>query len=339
MFRCGLVVGKFSPLHRGHQYLIDAALSQCEHLILLSYSNPELPGCGADRREQWLRDLYPQTTRLIVNDDWLAEHFGDALVMPHNDAPDDVHREFVSRLLRDGLKREIDAVFTSEQYGEGFAAYLQKRAPVSQTITHVLVDANRAARPISGTAIRQDVHAQREWLDPSVYAFFVERVAILGGESSGKTTLATALATALQTPYCPEYGRELWVERAGRLEYDDMLAIAQTQIEREQRLARRANRYLFCDTTPLTTLFYCHDLFGTSPPELRELADRFYAHVILCAPDFAFVQDGTRRDMAFRARQHSWYRSEYAKRDIPYLEAAGALKERVEAVQQYLKRG
>ena len=36
------------------------------------------------------------------------------------------------------------------------------------------------------------------------------RVALLGGESSGKTTLAIALAQALGTVWVPEYGRQRW---------------------------------------------------------------------------------------------------------------------------------
>lgn len=336
MFRCGLIVGKFSPLHRGHQYLIGTALSQCKRLILLSYSNPEIHGCEAPHREQWLCELYPQTTRLVVNDRWLADHFGNALAMPTNNAPDDEHREFVFRLLNDVLQREVDVVFTSESYGDGFAEYLQTRSARVRTVKHVLVDMKRARVPISGTSIRDDVHAHREWLDPAVYASFVERIAILGGESSGKSTLARELAAAFHTLHCAEYGRDLWVERGGQLQFDDMLTIARTQIEREHSRVRRANRYLFCDTSPLTTLFYCEEMFRVASPELRSYADRPYSHTILCAPDFPFAQDGTRRDAAFRDRQHAWYKRELEARATPYLEVSGELENRVRTVREYL---
>ncbi len=43
--------------------------------ILLSYSNPELPGCEPERRERWLEQLYPQTTRLVVTNERLANGF------------------------------------------------------------------------------------------------------------------------------------------------------------------------------------------------------------------------------------------------------------------------
>ena len=34
-FETGLVIGKFFPLHKGHQYLIDTALEQVKELTIL----------------------------------------------------------------------------------------------------------------------------------------------------------------------------------------------------------------------------------------------------------------------------------------------------------------
>jgi HTH-type transcriptional repressor of NAD biosynthesis genes len=327
-FECGLVVGKFAPLHRGHQHVIDTALSQCRHVILLSYSNPELPGCEPERREHWLEQLYPQTTRLVVT--------RDQRVIPPNSADDDTHRAFTAELLQRVINRQVDAVFTSESYGDGFASYLERyfRRPVQ----HVLVDAARSIVPTSGTTIRANVHASRQWLHPSVYASFVERIVCLGGESSGKSTLADALAQAHGTNHAPEFGRELWVERGGSLEFDDLLLIGRTQVEREQRLAEQSNRYLFCDTSPLTTLFYCLDQFGRASPELERLADRSYSRTLLCAPDFDFVQDGTRREPEFRLKQHEWYVRELQQRGVPYIEVRGTVEARIEQVTTELRR-
>jgi nicotinamide riboside kinase len=41
------------------------------------------------------------------------------------------------------------------------------------------------------------VHGLRRFLAPEVYATFVERVGILGGESTGKSSLAAGLAECL----------------------------------------------------------------------------------------------------------------------------------------------
>ncbi|MDP4366102.1 adenylyltransferase/cytidyltransferase family protein, partial [Escherichia coli] len=49
-FATGLVVGKFAPLHCGHEKLINTALAQCEELFIISYSVPEMPDCEPEKR-------------------------------------------------------------------------------------------------------------------------------------------------------------------------------------------------------------------------------------------------------------------------------------------------
>lgn len=332
-FRRGLVVGKFAPLHRGHEHVIRRAEAECAEVVLLSYSKPELPECGPERRAEWLRRLFP-TARVIV----LAE---PATSLPANEADDLTHRRFVGDVVVQHVGGPVDAVFTSEAYGDGLAEELTRvfrRAfgPGVPPVVHVEVDRTRRSVPVSGTILRANVHAQRSWLDPRVYATFVARVALLGGESTGKSTLAARLAAEHGTAYVAEYGRELWDAKAGRLAYEDLRAIAVEQVAREDAAAERAGRFLFCDTTPLTTRFYAEEMFGAVDPEVERLAGRAYAQVFLCAPDFPFVQDGTRRDAAFRERQHAWYERELARRGVRYAVLTGAVEERVAQVRAML---
>jgi nicotinamide riboside kinase len=77
-------------------------------------------------------------------------------------------------------------------------------------------------------------------------------------------------------------------------------------------------------------LFYSYELFGSADPELVALAERTYDRILVCAPDFAFVQDGTRRDEAFRERGHRWYLSELARRGISWDLVQGDLPTRVQ---------
>ena len=320
LYRRGLVVGKFCPLHRGHMLVIDTALEACDEVFILSYTKPEFEGCGLDARAGWLQALYPRARALVLSD-------SPAFPIPHNDAPDTDHRAFVGRVCRDMFGNQVDAVFTSEDYGDGFAASLS--AYFGAHVAHVCVDKARYRVPVSGTAIRCDPHAHRVFLDPSVYASFVKRVAILGGESSGKTTLACSLASGLETVWVPEYGRERWVEKGGDLSFDDMREIGEEQVRRELILAPQASRWLVCDTTPLTTLCYSLDKFGAADPVLERLAERRYDAVILCAPDFPFIQDGTRRDTEFQAMQHRWYQIALDKKQIAYTVVAGQHEERL----------
>lgn len=224
----------------------------------------KFPGCEPARRAAWLATRFPDTIRIVLN------HATDPL--PNNSDCDATHRAFCAAVLRREVDRFIDVVFTSETYGPGFAADLAFRqaAPVA----HFAIDPARGVVPISGTELRSNIHKLRHFLAPEVYSTFVERVGILGGESTGKTTLAAALAQEFATTHVAEYGRELWEQRGGQLDFDDLLEIAREQVRREETalLDPAIRRFLFCDTTPLTTLFYLNELFNRAAPELESLA-------------------------------------------------------------------
>ncbi|HEY4069076.1 MAG TPA: adenylyltransferase/cytidyltransferase family protein, partial [Burkholderiaceae bacterium] len=69
----GLVVGKFAPLHRGHEWLIDQAAEACERLLILSYTKPEFERCEVAQRRRWLQQRFPQHERVVVDDAWLLD--------------------------------------------------------------------------------------------------------------------------------------------------------------------------------------------------------------------------------------------------------------------------
>lgn len=345
-YRRGLVVGKFCPLHRGHMLVIQSAIDACDEVIVISYTKPDFEGCGRAAREAWIKALFPRVRALAIDDESLAalrpadgaSHWD---MIPHNDASDAIHREFTGWLCWTVLRTTVDAVFTSEGYGDGLAhalsAYFASRSSGATPVGHVSVDMERSAIPISGSAIRADPHANRRFLDPRVYASMVKRVCILGGESSGKTSLARALAAHLDTTWAAEFGRDLWEEKGGDLQFDDMLHIAEVQAARELSLSEQASQWLICDTSALVTAFYSIDLFGAIDPALALLTERRYAATFVCVPDFQFVQDGTRRGDSFRQRQHKWYVDELDRRGISYTLLYGSLESRVLEAAHSLK--
>ncbi len=328
-WRRGLVVGKFCPLHRGHQWLLDHAQAACEELIVISYTRPEFDGMAPARRERWLSTLYPRARSWVLDDARLAAHCQrlgiPARALPHNDADDDTHRRFVAWLLREVIQATVEVVFSSEDYGPGFAALLgqEQQQHGGDAVAHVAVDPSRRHVPVSGSALRADLHALRGQLAPQVYRDFVRRVVLLGAESTGKSTLARTLALRRHSVHAAEYGRERWEAQQGQLQEADLLQIARTQVAREEELLEQANGWLVCDTSPLTTLLYAQALFGRVDPQLLELATRGYDLVLLCEPDVPFVQDGTRRDEAFRQWQHAWYLHELQARAIPHCRLRG----------------
>lgn len=337
-FTLGLVVGKFAPLHLGHLHLIDSAAARCERLLVLSWCRPEPARCDADSRERWLRACRPQHALHVFDDRRLAEACTARGLrvqrLPRDDSDDATQQRFLVWLLADLLRQRPDAMFASEDYVTPSARRLAER--FGRPVTPVLVDRERRAVRVRGRDIRGGPQALRRFMPPAVWADWVPRVCCLGGESSGKTSLARALAERHGTPWVAEYGRELWERQHGVLHEADLLHIAQEQVAREAAAAPRAGAFLACDTSPLTTLFYAQERFGRANPALVSLATRPYHLHVLCEPDFPFVQDGTRRGEAFRRQQHGWYEREIAARGLPVLRVGGPPAQRVRAVEAAL---
>ena len=303
--------------------VLDTAVRETRELTVLVYSVPDFPPMPSAMRAGWVRRLYPDAVVLVPDDP------------PPNDAPDQVHQDYVADFLRaSGV--EVDVVFTSEAYGDDLAQTLNSPGV---PVRHRLVDSTRSAFPISGTEIRQDVHCHREWLDRCVYADFVEMVVLLGAESTGKSSLTVALAEEFGTTFVPEVGRDVWQEKHGELTLDDYVDIATRHRGLEDAALLDANRYVFVDTNALTTMLLCYAYEGRGLPELTDLArsaEHRYAHTFLCSDDIPFEQDGWRDDEMWRTRAQGLVRFDLASRGITYTEIGGSITERVQLVRSAL---
>ncbi|MDC8756131.1 ATP-binding protein [Janthinobacterium fluminis] len=157
------------------------------------------------------------------------------------------------------------------------------------------------------------------------------RVAILGAESSGKSTLAAALAARYGTVWVPEYLRE-FVETRQRVPVaGDQFFIASTQVARERAADALATRLLFCDTTPLMTAIYSRFYFGGADAALAALtAARDYQLTLVTAPDSPWIADGLQRESeAVRQTIHQMLLDELAARALPFTLLSGSLEQRL----------
>lgn len=163
----------------------------------------------------------------------------------------------------------------------------------------------------------------------------INRIAILGAESTGKSQLAQELALRYQTLWVPEYLRE-FVETQRRVpRTDEQFLIASTQLQRENEVAERAKDWLFCDTTPLMTALYSQHYFGEVDAALAQLEQAHaYDFTLVTAPDLPWTADGLQRESAqVRERIHQQLLDILEDREIPFLLVEGSLSQRVEQVE------
>jgi NadR type nicotinamide-nucleotide adenylyltransferase len=167
------------------------------------------------------------------------------------------------------------------------------------------------------------------------------RIAILGAESTGKSTLAAALAARYQTVWVPEYLRE-FVDEQGRVPFEwDQYPIAMTQRAREEEAASLARSYLFCDTTPLMTALYSRWYWQRIDEALWRMArdhDR-YALTLVTAPDSPWEPDGLMRESEeVRQAIHVQLLDMLADLKIDYVLVRGSTDQRIEQVGAQLAR-
>jgi HTH-type transcriptional repressor of NAD biosynthesis genes len=316
----GFIVGKFYPPHRGHRHLIETARRQVDRLIVMIAHHPSqtIPG---ELRRAWLEEIHPDCEIHLVPDE-----------------VEDDSRQWAEFTVR-YLGRPPDVVFTSENYGPEFARLMGAQ--------HVMIDLARAAVPVSGTLIRSDPLEHLEWLEPCVRAYYVRRVVLIGAESTGKTTLAQQLAERFDTTWVPEYGREHWEKKVSGLSMSDPLPswsheefvhIATEQQARENRLARKANRVLICDTNAFATgtwheRYYHHRNARVDAIGAGDKVDLY----LLTAPDVAFVQDGFRDGEKIRDWMHEAFKTQLASGATPWRLIAGPYSARFEAAEAALE--
>lgn len=306
----GLIVGKFYPPHRGHKYLIDFGASQVDELTVIICQKPGESPPGS-LRAAWLREIHPEVNVLLI---------------------DDTYDEQDSRVWAENSIRWLgaapDLVFTSEDYGERFAHFLGCR--------HIQVDRARQVVPVSGTKVRSAPLDCWEYLEPPVRGWYAKRICLVGAESTGKTTLAQMLARHFQTIWVPEYGREYSAQKLAReggyfWRSEEFAHIAQTQCEREDEAARRANKVLICDTNAFATSVWHRRYFGERSPEVEKIAA---AHrrpdlYLLTDVNTPFVQDGTRDGESIRQWMHQAFIDELTEQQHPFVFLSGSTQARV----------
>jgi NadR type nicotinamide-nucleotide adenylyltransferase len=323
-FPHGLVVGKYYPPHRGHQYLIERAAALCARVtvLVLAAGSETLP--LADR-VSWLQAScarLPAVTVAGVRCD-VPVDFGSKAIWAAQVA--------VMRAALEGNGRPpVNAVVSSEPYGDELAARFGAK--------HVSIDSGRVTVPVSASQIRSDLAGCWDDLLAPVRAGLAARVIVVGAESTGTSTIAESLAEEYRrrggvwarTRCVTEAGRDYTLSKwqqaraavaSGRpdpplvaLEWipADFDVIATEQTRRENRAAATGSPLLVGDTDAFATWVwerrYLNGRARGPQPWATTSLPRHDVYLLTSHEGVPWQDDGLREgDLELRAAMTGWF--------------------------------
>lgn len=184
----GVVLGKFMPPHRGHEYLAQFASAFVDKLWIFVCSLPNEPIPGA-LRHQWMSRLFPEAHVVHIQE-----------VNPAANRQQDGAQRIWAQAVLSRLGHRPDYVFASEDYGWKFAEELGAR--------FIPVDPSRDQFPISGSEMRLRPFRNWHFIPSVVRGYFVKevRIKIQPAPTKNGEDILRRTALLMNTLYVPDYG-------------------------------------------------------------------------------------------------------------------------------------
>ncbi len=319
MYRHGLVIGKFYPFHKGHEYLISEAMKVCEDLTVLVCYNTVKENISGTNRANWIRETFGAAISVKVIFD--IDKDDDSIAWAEH-----------TKTIFNEMKWFLPDVFiSSESYGFPFSE--------AMGIPHVLVDIDRNTFPISGTMVRENPTKYYHMLPTATQHYYSQKMVVLGAESTGTSTLAKALSEHYNVACVPEFGRYFVENLPMRVEdyvwsRNDFVNIARMQ-EMWIESYIPMNRMLVCDTDSFATVLWHERYMGgwDRSIDMTE-GERIY---ILTADDIPFVQDGTRDGEHIRHDMHLNFINKLRDCRKTFIVVSGSHEERMKAAIKFIE--
>lgn len=170
----------------------------------------------------------------------------------------------------------------------------------------------------------------------------VRRIAIIGPESTGKSTLCEQLAAYYGTSWVPEYAREHLLQKGPKYTYDDLLVIARRQLALEDEISGSTNRPLvFVDTDMYVMKIWAEFVFQRCHQWIIDrIVERKYALYLLCNIDLPWEKDELREypDFEPRAKLFNMYRDNLINQNVPWKLISGNSEERFQTAVTAVNR-
>jgi len=158
----------------------------------------------------------------------------------------------------------------------------------------------------------------------------IQRIAITGPESTGKSYLAEQLAKHYNAAWVPEYARE-YLTRLGRpYDYNDILVIARKQYALNHKKWNKNTRFVFCDTELIVTCIWCKIKYGKCHPWIVDhIPVQQFNLYLLTDIDLPWEPDPLREHPDLREQLMKMYIDELEQRKLPYRIISGSKKQRL----------
>jgi len=123
----------------------------------------------------------------------------------------------------------------------------------------------------------------------------IKKIAIVGPESTGKSTMSAYLAEHYDTVWVPEFARGYCEKLTEPPTWQDEINMFYGQLALEKEILPKANKLLICDTTFITVKIWSDYTFDKSPQEvLDELPKHPYDLYLLLNIDLPWEEDPLR---------------------------------------------
>ncbi|MEM6805176.1 MAG: ATP-binding protein [Bacteroidota bacterium] len=159
----------------------------------------------------------------------------------------------------------------------------------------------------------------------------IPKIAIVGPESTGKSSLAADLAQHYQVDWVREYARE-YLDQLGR-DYvqSDLLEIAHGQLKLEDAGLQKKPKLLICDTNLIVIKIWSEFKYARCDQALQLLFNfSEYPLYLLCDIDVPWTYDSQREHPHLRQELLDMYKKELEQEKLNYVIISGAKEERLQ---------
>ncbi len=147
----------------------------------------------------------------------------------------------------------------------------------------------------------------------------LKKIAVLGAESTGKTSLARSLALRFQTVWVPENTREYMNLNPSEFRIEDVEKIVEQHLAQENRLSHNAIQFIFTDSELIMAKVMCIDAFGQCPKWIeQEITRHKYDLYLVTSNDLPWIPDPVRMNAQRRDYFFNWYKRELEANKLPY---------------------